>query len=787
MGEELYEWQKKALDAWIGNGCQGVVQATTGAGKTRLAVAAIRHAQALHPEVCVAVVVPTKALVRQWRRNLQNELGLLPNEIAEEHSGAGDADRYRGQRFVVFVINSAREGFDRIQARWRVRYLGEPILLIVDECHHSGSRHNARLFDVDVDFTLGISATPERTDNRHETHIYPALGDVVYAYSLQDALNDAVVAETRAVNLYVRFDETEDRKWGELEEKINRLERVVHENHGTVSRAKLEKLARSDPTAQRVCELLGEQESLIDRCRSRTECVKEILDWVEASDKRVLVFNERIESAIGIWDELRRRGVPVAVDHSKLDPKERDAVETFRDGNARVLVAVRSLDEGIDVPDADVAVIATGGRTRRQRIQRIGRVARRADGKDGALVVTILVASSPDVLVGIRDEELFGPDKVTHHRWPQTRVLDALAAEASTLDPYALRFRAHPWLLSQLGVSDESLPIPQELYAAASALRDAITAVERRKTSAYKQAVLDAVEVITRCGGSGATGYAVEDGLPKKLPSLAAYPKEAYRVEAELAGAIRLLAGAEIERRGKWISDEARRKTARRLTKSLQRIREANKTLRDVCVKEEQLERDRREHEIRKKLHAIVDAAEALAAREDADAGSQMAAFWTRWLKSDRLSDKVELWGMRERLCAAELAVRAQIASRAERLGGALDPESCRALGAERAAWVRLDRDKTRKGLATGEVRKLRDRLRRATRDTLLAIIEEAEARVDETEPCDPCLTPEQLVERWQLVGGRFDDDMLGMEERFQGTMGKLLDNPPDLVRPLLS
>jgi hypothetical protein len=110
-------------------------------------------------------------------------------------------------------------------------------------------------------------------------------------------------------------------------------------------------------------------------------------------------------------------------------------MQGFQQNRIQVLVAVRALDEGVDVPDASVAFIAAGSRSRRQRIQRFGRVLRPVEGKR-ALVLTILVRNSAEeTAVGARDTFLLGAGRVQHHRWPGVPVAQAVVLDASTYRP----------------------------------------------------------------------------------------------------------------------------------------------------------------------------------------------------------------------------------------------------------------------------------------------------------------------------------------------------------------
>jgi superfamily II DNA or RNA helicase len=302
------------------------------------------------------------------------------------------------------------------------------ILLIVDECHRAGSDFNARIFEGKYDSSLGLSATPEREDGGHAKYVYPGLGPPIYRYGLLSALDDGVLAPVRSVNLYVDFDNTETAKWQRLSDKIADAFRSVRSSHSwldTVAPEELmkeiAKLAKAeDLAALHLQKALTDRRTLLAEAGARIRCQHAILDWVSKTDRRALVFHETIKAAEESWRYLQDvLHVRTSLDHSQLNQAKREkAADDFRHGHTRVLVAVRALDEGVDVPDASVAVIGAGSRSRRQRIQRFGRVLRKVDDKE-ALVVSVLVRGTPEEsVVGGADEALIGAARVRHHRWP---------------------------------------------------------------------------------------------------------------------------------------------------------------------------------------------------------------------------------------------------------------------------------------------------------------------------------------------------------------------------------
>jgi superfamily II DNA or RNA helicase len=155
-------------------------------------------------------------------------------------------------------------------------------------------------------------------------------------------------------------------------------------------------------------------------------------------------------------------GITASIDHSqmKTDDRSRERA-SFSSGRARAMVAVRSLDEGVDVPEAEIAIIASGSRSKRQRIQRMGRVLRHLEDKH-ALCISILVRGTVEESVtGAKDADLVGAGRVRHHRFgknPPNIILEpdlpsgykAVALGRSTeVDRLTMRYLHRPHLLSR--------------------------------------------------------------------------------------------------------------------------------------------------------------------------------------------------------------------------------------------------------------------------------------------------------------------------------------------------
>jgi superfamily II DNA or RNA helicase len=316
---------------------------------------------------------------------------------------------------IVAVLDSARTGGRSLVKHWNS--LGLPTMLVVDECHWAGSQYNRGVFEGDARWRLGLSATPERGDDGFDEVLEPELGGIVYRYSLKDAMDDGILADLQLVNLLVDLTRSEVGGYQALERRIDQLRATVQREYPelfdhTDWTAAVAIAAKSNPLAKRLTTLVSERRRMLARSSGRFVMVKRLLEAGIFDGRRTIVFNETIEQAEHVADLARHAGVSVVVDHSKMDHTDRAASHArFRGGGAQCLVVVRAADEGLDVPDADQAVITSGTMNPRQRIQRLGRVVRLGAQQPRAL--SLLARGTPEeTLVAGRDLELLGASRV---------------------------------------------------------------------------------------------------------------------------------------------------------------------------------------------------------------------------------------------------------------------------------------------------------------------------------------------------------------------------------------
>jgi superfamily II DNA or RNA helicase len=358
----LREWQTGALQKWRESDCRGIVEVVTGGGKTVFALACVRD---LKPNT-VLIVVPTTALLEQWWAEVATFFDL---DLDEVNIITGNRQMVSGT-INIAVLNTA--------AKLAQRGVKQDCFLVVDECHKAASAQFRSVLGVPTIAALGLSATPERPyDDGLSEILIPALGPVIYSYSYREALRDGVIVPFEVRNVVFDLEEERAEEYDKLTKSITRM------------------AGRFGFDSDEVVPLLLRRTRVVNLSLKRVEIA---IRLVKAHrDQRVLVFHEDVEACNLIYTILSDAGFLAGVYHSRLKPRDRAGMlAKFRKGELDVLVTCRALDEGFNVPETEVGIIAASTATRRQRIQRLGRILRPASGKNGAVVYT-LVATGPEV------------------------------------------------------------------------------------------------------------------------------------------------------------------------------------------------------------------------------------------------------------------------------------------------------------------------------------------------------------------------------------------------------
>jgi superfamily II DNA or RNA helicase len=367
----LRGWQVEAMAAWENRNHRGIVSVVTGGGKTVFALACIER---IRPTTTL-IIVPTTALLEQWWEEAANYFNLKLDEINIVKTDL----QFSLGSINIAVINTAVKLVARIEEK--------SCFLIVDECHKAASSQFREVLKVKAYAALGLSATPERPYDEWLTDVLvPTLGPIIYKYDYAAALRDAVIVPFYLENII--FDLEDDRQI-EYEKVTKSIARSINQN---------------GIECKQTVALLLKRARILNLSLNRIRLAARIV--AKNPKRRTLIFHEDTEACDLIHQILNRNGVSSGVYHSKMSSKTRATIlSKYRGGEINVLVTCRALDEGFNVPETEVGIIAASTATRRQRIQRLGRVVRPSKGKRNAVIYT-LVATNTEIQ-RLKEEETF--------------------------------------------------------------------------------------------------------------------------------------------------------------------------------------------------------------------------------------------------------------------------------------------------------------------------------------------------------------------------------------------
>ena len=425
MEKKLYSWQEDCLKRWFANNSHGMVQAVTGSGKTFLALnAADRLAKTLNLDLRIKIVVPTRTLMYQWYHAIKAYYGDPPKNFIGLRGG-GHKPLVDCQ-YTIYIINSARYELAR-QILSELRG-GKAVLLIADECHHYISEQNQLIFEFiphmqsyrDHFFSLGLSATlPSGHAGRQ---LAAALGRKIYTYGITAATARHTICPYDIFHIGLSFQPEESAAYEELTERMLILnaqllshcpslrsldQKECFEFLRILSSGKDKQLAN---IARQYMSLTFLRKGLVCMASQRLDCAQDLIRLLGIQQK-ILIFSERILQAETLYKLLENQ-YPGKIGryHSKMGPQaNKNALERFRLGDIRILIACKAIDEGVDIPDAAVGIILSGTSVQRQRIQRLGRIIRKKEGKEQALLYYLHVTDSSEDFCFLPDS---GPARI---------------------------------------------------------------------------------------------------------------------------------------------------------------------------------------------------------------------------------------------------------------------------------------------------------------------------------------------------------------------------------------
>lgn len=370
LKRQPYPHQQEALTEWIAAGRRGVVVLPTAAGKTYLAQ------MAMEATLCSTLItVPTLDLMHQWYAHLLSafpdlEVGLL---------GGGSRDR---TPILVATYDSAAIHAESLGNRYA--------LLICDECHHLPSDFNRVIAEYAIaPYRLGLTATPHRTDGRH-TDLDTLLGPVIYHRTAEELAGSAL-AHHEVVQLKVKLSQQEREQYDELIETRNAFLQKSNIRLGSMQGWQRFVQASAQSQAGRRAMLAHRQAKAIALgTEGKLRVLADLL--TQHHPEQTLIFTNDNVTVYRISQEFL---IP-ALTHQTPVKERHQILQNFREGKYKTLAASHVLNEGVDVPEASIAILLSGTGSAREYNQRLGRVLRKGSSQKFALLYEVVTEETTE-------------------------------------------------------------------------------------------------------------------------------------------------------------------------------------------------------------------------------------------------------------------------------------------------------------------------------------------------------------------------------------------------------
>ena len=375
----LRAYQKKAIENWIKAGKKGCIILPTGSGKTIIAIKLIEIINS-----STLIVVPTLDLMEQWTKFLSKYF----QKIEIGNIGGG----------IFNITGITVSTYD--SAYIRSSFIGNKFAFVIfDELHHlaaPGYRTIAEQFT--SPYRLGLTATYEREDNLHLD--FPRLvGGIVYQSSVNELARDkhlaSFIVEKRYVKLLPEEEIEYQKNYDQYLSYLHKLG-IRYDQNGF---QKLIMISGKNQYARNA--LLARNKALDIALNSQSKIVELRKILSESHDRKTIIFTQHNKLVYLISNNFL---IPF-ITHKSSKQEREDALNGFRDGRYRVLVTSKVLDEGIDVPDAELGIIVSGTGSKREFIQRLGRLLRTKPNFTNAKLIEIISSGTSEINTSVRRKQ----------------------------------------------------------------------------------------------------------------------------------------------------------------------------------------------------------------------------------------------------------------------------------------------------------------------------------------------------------------------------------------------
>lgn len=410
---KLRDYQEEAIENWFDSNRSGIFEMATGTGKTFTALGCMQRLleeySLKHKPLLVVISTPTAHLVDQWEKDvLKFNVDIVIKAYSSNTSWKRKLpdqllDLSVGE-FNNLVILTTHKTLYKDYFRDFISKCGVDSFLIVDEAHGIGSKYQRLALDNSLyDYKLGLSATPERWyDDEGNEAINSFFGDVVYRFTLSDALirinPDTGQTFLTPYEYHPVFVDLTDEEFGDYSYYTGVISLLYHK----LKNKKVDKLKIKNEIENN----LRKRQNVLNKAVNKYSALKSLLLKLKEENnndlKNLLVYCHDTNQLKEVSSILNEVGVRKHKFTGKENIEERlNLLNHFSSGDIHALVAMKCLDEGVDVPSAETAIIMSSTSNPREYIQRRGRILRRHPNKDLAIIYDMIISLSEKHMRGL--------------------------------------------------------------------------------------------------------------------------------------------------------------------------------------------------------------------------------------------------------------------------------------------------------------------------------------------------------------------------------------------------
>lgn len=416
---ERRPYQTDAVQSWLKAGGKGILKMATGTGKTLTSLLAAQELFERQGErLALIVACPYQHLVEQWKEemadfNMDPILAYKSRSRWEDDFARAITD-FNWEADDHFSVITTHKTFssDHFQ-NMLTRLEGDESLVILDEVHHMGAAHYRKQLPSTIQNRLGLSATPERYyDETGTDRLFDYFENgVVFEYGIRKAIDNGYLCEYYYIPHIIELTEEEQHRYLELSQRISQLSHVVdddvelteddHLKTLLIKRARL--IGTAENKIKRLKELMVQQDWIK---HTLVYCGDGSVDEDEVHDETQRHVDATVQA---LGRDLGLKVHPFTAEETQVE-RER-LLNEFDDGDLQALVAIRCLDEGVDVPATETAYLLASSTNPIQFVQRRGRILRQYPGKERAIIHDFLVAPPKSINPNTMDDSQFNMER----------------------------------------------------------------------------------------------------------------------------------------------------------------------------------------------------------------------------------------------------------------------------------------------------------------------------------------------------------------------------------------